>query len=113
MTNRIIKLQSTISSNATGEEIGTISPQNGEEVVTVGFYTDKNSNIDYSIEINETTHVDPVNGDNITDQDDIIPFEVRLGPSDELRALADETGGGQRTGVTVVVLATDTAKQGD
>jgi len=113
MTNRYVKLQSDISSNSTGAEIGTISPQSGSEFVTVGFYTDQNSNIDYSIEINETTHIDPINGDNLTDQDDIVPFEVRLSESDELRALADETGGGNRTDVTVVVLGTDTAKQGD
>jgi len=113
MTNRYIKLQGSIDSDATGQEIGSISPQNGEQITTTGFYTDQNTNIDYSIEINETTHVDPLGSDLLTGPADIVPFEVRLEPSDELRALADETGSSSRDGVTVVLLAEDTAKAGD
>lgn len=111
MTNRYHKLQADVNSDQTGVELGTISPQQGETITTVGFYTDENSNIDYSLEINETTHVDPIDGDLLPGDTDIIPFEVQLGPSDELRALADETGSGNRTDVTVIVLSVDSAKQ--
>jgi len=112
MTNRILRLQGDPGSNATNFELGSAQPQSGKQFVTQGFYVDGNSDIDYSIEINETTHIDAVDGDNLPGPADPLPFEVTLTDSDSITALADETAGGTQNGTAVYVLVTDTGKEG-
>lgn len=112
MTNRILKLQADVSSDATNVELGSAQPQSGQRFVTQGIYVDGNSNINYSLDINETTHIDAIGGGNLPGASDPMPFEVTLEDSDELTASADETGSSNQTDVAIFVLVTDTAKAG-
>jgi hypothetical protein len=112
MVNRVIELKGDPGSDVTGFELGSASPQSGQQFVVEGVYTDGNTNIDYSLDINETTHIDALDGDNAPTASEPIPFEITLTDSDEVTALADETGSGSRTDVAVILLVRDTAKAG-
>jgi len=112
MTNRVLRLQGDPGSDVTNFELGSAQPQSGKRFVTQGVYTDQNSDIDYTVEINETTHIDAVDGDNLPGPADPLPFEVTLTDSDSITALADETGSSSQTDVAVYVLVTDTGKEG-
>jgi hypothetical protein len=93
-------------------ELGSAQPQSGQRFVTAGIYVDGNADINYSVDINETTHVDAIPGDDLPDAADPLPFELTLEDSDEITATADETDSSNQTDVAVYVLVTDTAKAG-
>lgn len=112
MSNRILRLQADVSSDATNAELGSAQPQSGQRFITQGIYVDGNASIDYSVDINETTHIDAIPGDDLPGASDPLPFEVTLEDSDEITATADETGSSNQTDVGVFVLVTDTAKNG-
>lgn len=110
--NRIIPLTENVSAGATNEPVETVSPAQNEQITTVGLGTNANTNIDYTLLLNETTLVDAVPGDDLPTLDNPIRFEVKLGPGDELQfqATNNDTANAQQANLHLMV--EDTALPG-
>lgn len=104
MVTRILKYESTISANATDEQIDSKSPGSGKQWEVREVYSDTDSNVDYSLSYEERKLFDNVQGDRLADEDNGLPFNLVVGESEDLAILGSDPGGNNPTATFFVVV---------
>jgi len=107
MVNQIIELSGTPSSGDVENVVDSISPSSGETITTVAYYTDGNSNTDYSLLLEEQTLLDRISGDELPTASEPHQLDVRLSEGDELKFAVTEDGN-TSSEVQLIVLAENT-----
>jgi len=97
MVTRILKYESTVTANATDEEMDSKSPGSGKQFQVEEVYGDDQSSKDYSIVYEERKLMDNVPGNELADEDNGIPFSITVGESEDLTVLASNSNSSDET----------------
>jgi len=93
MVTRILKYESTVTANATDEEMDSKSPGSGKQFEVQEIYADTQPDKEYSLVYEERKLMDNVPGDELADEDNGVPFSIVVGESEDLTVLASSTNG--------------------
>jgi hypothetical protein len=110
--NRLVVLNGSVAADANNAVVESFSPASGERIETVGLFTNANTNIDYTILLNETTLIDAVPGEDLPTGDNPLRYEITLEPGDEVTLQADNNDTGAAQDARIVFMSEDTALPG-
>lgn len=104
MVTRILKYETTVTTNATDENLDTKSPGSGKQWEVREVYGDTDSQVDYSLVYEERKLFDNIQGDRIADEDNGLPFDLTVGESEDLTIQGSDPGGNNPTATFFVVV---------
>lgn len=104
MVTRILKYETTVSTNGTDETLDTKSPGSGKRWEVREIYSDTDSQVDYSLVYEERKLFDNIQGDRLADEDNGLPFNLTIGESEDLQIQGSDPGGNNPTATFFVVV---------
>lgn len=90
MVSRILKYEDTVPADETDFEIDSKSPGSEKEWEVVEFWCDVDQQHRYSLVYEERKLFDNIIGDELPDEDNGVPFNVEVGPSEDLAVLGTD-----------------------
>lgn len=94
MVVRILKYElSSPTANGTDQEMGNKSPPSGKTWDVQGIYSDQTTEGDYSLVLEERKLFDNVPGDELPDEDNVLPVNLTVREGEDLSVLVTETAG--------------------
>jgi len=104
MVTRILVYElATPESNATDEEVDTMNPPGDRTWDVQGLYGNTESTNDYSVVLNERKLIDNIPGDELADEDNVLPVNMTVQDGDDLTVLNTDDGSQNRAAVYVIV----------
>lgn len=97
MVTRILKYEATMTANTTDQELDSKSPRDGQEWDVQEIYSDGLTDTDDSLSLNERKLFDNIPSEDIADEDNGLPVNIRVQSGDDLAVLASETAGNTNT----------------
>jgi hypothetical protein len=107
MVNQVIVLEGTVSAGDAISQVDSVSPASGETITISGYYTDGNTDTEYTVQLEEQTLIDEIPGEDAPTESEPHPLDLRLEQGDDLKFAVTEAGGNGQT-VEVYLLATNT-----
>lgn len=97
MVTRILKYEGTVDADATDSELDSKSPGSGKRWEVQEVYGASDANHEFSLSFEERKLFDNIPGDEFADEDNGVPFELRVGESEDLAILATDLNSAQDT----------------
>lgn len=105
MVSRILKFEDTsVTANQTDGSVDTKNPSGNKEWDVQGVYCIDDTDHEYSLVVNERKLIDNVPAEDIADEDNVLPFNLRIQDGDDLQVLLTETGGNTADALFYVVV---------
>lgn len=93
MVSRILKYQATMTANTTDQEVDSKSPRDGQVWEVQEIYTDGLTDTRDSLSLNERKLFDNIPSEELADEDNGLPLNIRVEAGDDLAVLATEEAG--------------------
>jgi len=93
MVNQVVVLGGTVNAGDAITQKDSISPASGETITVSGYYTDADTDTEYTLQLEEQTLIDELPGDVAPTETEPHPLDLRLEQGDDLKFAVSEAGG--------------------